>query len=195
MASESVGSQELYSPLAELHSLDLSLAAEGVAMLTSADMETPMSWGDCPSSEERPVTEWAKVAVRKRSLSGGSDHHKLLKADHQLTVTGPSEGDYSGVEVGMDMEEGGTIKPLGLGRQGAGGGVYYKLIARVLAARLGVAMPHVVHEGQTCGVEGRAIGCCSVSKFLGRRLVVAGWGQGFFEALPLRRRHVLIFSL
>ena len=33
----------------------------------------------------------------------------------------------------------------------------YKILARVLARRLREALPHVVHEDQTCGVEGRRI--------------------------------------
>lgn len=33
----------------------------------------------------------------------------------------------------------------------------YKVVARVLAGRLRKALPHVIHEDQTCGVEGRSI--------------------------------------
>ena len=36
-------------------------------------------------------------------------------------------------------------------------GADYKILARVLAGRLGLAMPHVVHEDQTCGVAGRSV--------------------------------------
>ncbi|CDQ99049.1 unnamed protein product, partial [Oncorhynchus mykiss] len=35
--------------------------------------------------------------------------------------------------------------------------VDYKLLAKVLADRLRTALPYVVHEDQTCGVEGRSI--------------------------------------
>lgn len=35
--------------------------------------------------------------------------------------------------------------------------VDYKLLAKVLADRLGMALPHVVHVDQTCGVEGRSV--------------------------------------
>ena len=35
-------------------------------------------------------------------------------------------------------------------------GADYKVLARVLTERLRLAMPHVVHEDQTCGVEGRS---------------------------------------
>lgn len=36
-------------------------------------------------------------------------------------------------------------------------GVDYKLLARVMALRLGLAMPHIIHEDQTCGVGGRSV--------------------------------------
>jgi len=35
--------------------------------------------------------------------------------------------------------------------------VDYKIVARVLVGRLKRALPHVIHEDQTCGVEGRLI--------------------------------------
>ncbi|KAJ8352366.1 hypothetical protein SKAU_G00238420 [Synaphobranchus kaupii] len=108
-ASAPDGSQELFSPLAELILPDLSMSSEGAALLTSVDLETPLSWVDCLPSEEGSVAEWAKVSVRKRSLSGDSDPHKLLKAGHQVSLENrysvlavSSGGDPSG-DVGVEI--------------------------------------------------------------------------------------------
>lgn len=63
----------------------LSATAEEVAMLASADLATPASWGDAVPPEEKPAVQWAKVG-RKRLSVERPDPSKVSKTGSQVTV-------------------------------------------------------------------------------------------------------------
>ena len=64
-------SQELFSPTgAQLRPEDISSTAEEVGLLATADLQTPMEWGDSPFTGEKRPADWEPVSGKKRSATG-----------------------------------------------------------------------------------------------------------------------------
>ncbi|KAJ8393284.1 hypothetical protein AAFF_G00061850 [Aldrovandia affinis] len=87
-------SPELFSPVAggsaaEELGESLSASAEGVALLTSVDITSPM-WEDSPDSEEA-VADWAQASLRKRASSGGAECPKGRKATSEIELSNKYE--------------------------------------------------------------------------------------------------------
>ncbi|KAJ8337278.1 hypothetical protein SKAU_G00384980 [Synaphobranchus kaupii] len=95
--------EEMFEALGE------STSADGAALLTTVDMETPTALGDSPDSEGGPVAEWAKTLVRKRAASRGGVSPKVPKsaaveiplANRFEVLAGTSEQDFPDFEMDL----------------------------------------------------------------------------------------------